>query len=748
MFNKILFKIILVFLINLFFYSQVFSETINEIKISGNERVPGETIKIFSKVSIDDNLNQSDLNEIVKNLYETNYFELIDVKFEKNILNINVKENPIIYNLLINGVKSKSLIGEIKNLLELKERMPFLKPLIDKENQKLNLFLRKKGYFFSNVKIFKEELNDNRVDIIIDIDLGKKSKIKKISFIGDKKFKNNKLLSIIVSEEFKIWKFISNKKFLNEEIINLDKRLLRAFYLNKGYYNVKINSSFAKLIDENEFELIFNIQSGNKTYFDQFKLDLPIDYDEKNFSKIYEKFNQFKGTPYSVNKIESILDEIDNIVLLEQFESINATVEEKLNNDKLNLVFKIFEDEKIFIDRINIYGNDITAESVIRNQLLIDEGDPYNKILETKSINNIKGLNFFRDVKSDIVDSEDKKSKIINIIVEEKPTGELMAGAGFGTSGSSVAFGVKENNFLGKGISLDANVNVGEDSIKGKFILNNPNYKNTDQSLNFELLAIETNRLKTSGYKTNQTGFSVGTRFEYYDDLYLNLGNSLIYEKLETDSTASAKQKQQEGDYIDNIIKIKFDYDKRNQKFQTSDGFRTTYGLGLPIVSESYTLKNSFNHKYYTELFEDNVSYISFTLKTVNSIKSDDVKLSERLYIPSSILRGFEYGKVGPKDGKDYIGGNFLSSINLNSTLPQILPNYQNTDFVVFMDIANVWGVDYDSSLDDDEIRSSIGIGIDWFTPVGPLTFSLAQPISKGSNDKTESFRFNLGTTF
>ena len=748
MFNKILFKIILVFLINLFFYSQVFSETINEIKISGNERVPGETIKIFSKVSIDDNLNQSDLNEIVKNLYETNYFELIDVKFEKNILNINVKENPIIYNLLINGVKSKSLIGEIKNLLELKERMPFLKPLIDKENQKLNLFLRKKGYFFSNVKIFKEELNDNRVDIIIDIDLGKKSKIKKISFVGDKKFKNNKLLSIIVSEEFKIWKFISNKKFLNEEIINLDKRLLRAFYLNKGYYNVKINSSFAKLIDENEFELIFNIKSGNKTYFDQFKLDLPIDYDEKNFSKIYEKFNQFKGTPYSVNKIESILDEIDNIVLLEQFESINATVEEKLNNDKLNLVFKIFEDEKIFIDRINIYGNDITAESVIRNQLLIDEGDPYNKILETKSINNIKGLNFFRDVKSDIVDSEDKKSKIINIIVEEKPTGELMAGAGFGTSGSSVAFGVKENNFLGKGISLDANVNVGEDSIKGKFILNNPNYKNTDQSLNFELLAIETNRLKTSGYKTNQTGFSVGTRFEYYDDLYLNLGNSLIYEKLETDSTASAKQKQQEGDYIDNIIKIKFDYDKRNQKFQTSDGFRTTYGLGLPIVSESYTLKNSFNHKYYTELFEDNVSYISFTLKTVNSIKSDDVKLSERLYIPSSILRGFEYGKVGPKDGKDYIGGNFLSSINLNSTLPQILPNYQNTDFVVFMDIANVWGVDYDSSLDDDEIRSSIGIGIDWFTPVGPLTFSLAQPISKGSNDKTESFRFNLGTTF
>ena len=157
---------------------------------------------------------------------------------------------------------------------------------------------------------------------------------------------------------------------------------------------------------------------------------------------------------------------------------------------------------------------------------------------------------------------------------------------------------------------------------------------------------------------------------------------------------------------------------------------------------------NSIRYKYFTELYDENLSSISFSFKAANSLKNDDVKLSERLYIPSSSLRGFEFGKVGPKDGDDYIGGNFLSSININSTLPQILPNNQNTDFIIFMDIANVWGVDYDSSLDDNEIRSSIGVGIDWFTPVGPLTFSLAQPINKGNNDKVENFRFNLGTTF
>ena len=170
--------------------------------------------------------------------------------------------------------------------------------------------------------------------------------------------------------------------------------------------------------------------------------------------------------------------------------------------------------------------------------------------------------------------------------------------------------------------------------------------------------------------------------------------------------------------------------------------------MQLPVISESYTLTNSYNYKFFTELYEDNLTSISFLLKASNSINNEDIKLSERLYIPSSRLRGFETRKVGPKDGNDYIGGNFISTINLSTTILQILPNNQNTDFLLFMDIANIWGVDYDSALDDDKVRSSVGIAVDWFTVVGPLTFSLAHPLSQSSNDVTESFRFNLGTTF
>ena len=208
-------------------------------------------------------------------------------------------------------------------------------------------------------------------------------------------------------------------------------------------------------------------------------------------------------------------------------------------------------------------------------------------------------------------------------------------------------------------------------------------------------------------------------------------------------------KKKQEGNYFDTFLKLNFDYDKRNQNYQTSDGFRSQYYLDLPIISETNTITNSLDYKFFTELYEQNITSASILLRAAKSINNDNIKLSERLYIPSKRLRGFEKGKVGPKDGNDFIGGNFITTINFTSTIPQILENAENMDFAIFLDIANVWGVDYDSSLDSsDKVRSSIGIGIDWFTVLGPLNFSLATPLTKDANDKTESFRFNIGTAF
>ena len=725
-----------------------YAEKVLKIEVLGNDRIPLETIKMLSNINLGDEISANQINNLIKNLYETNFFKNIEINFEKNILQFYIEENPIISNIKVEGIKAKRIQEDIKSVMSLREKSSFNEINLKYEKEKILNVLKTQGYIQAKLDVFKEELSDNKINLIFEINLGEKAKIKKITFIGNKIYKDQKLKRVIVSEEYKFWKLLSGKKYLNENLINFDVQLLKNFYLNKGYYNVVINSSFAKKFDDDTFELIFNINAKNKVKFGKLELELPADYDKNNFTKINETFDDLNGKTYSLNRINDILDEIDLIVLNEQYETIKSDVEENLVGDLLNLKFIISETEKNFVEKINIYGNNVTVETVIRNQLLIDEGDPFNEILKTKSINNIKSLNFFKEVKSEIIEGSSKDRKIINISVEEKPTGEITAGAGFGTTGSSFMIGVKENNFLGKGISLDSNLNLSTETIKGRFEIENKNYKNSDKSLYLVVDASETDRLKDSGYKFNKTGFEIGSGFEYYDDFFLRIGSSNYYERIETDNTASARQQAQEGDYIDLFLDIGLTLDKRNQKFQTTDGFLSSYSLDLPYISDTYTLVNKYKYSYFTELYENNVSSFSFSLRSAHSIKNEDIKLSERLRVPANTLRGFEYGKIGPKDGDDYIGGNYMSAINLTTTLPQILENSQNTDFIIFMDAANLWGVDYNSSLDDNEIRSSIGVGLDWFSPVGPMNFSLAQPITKSSNDVTETFRFNLGTTF
>ena len=718
------------------------------IIINGNDRISNETILVFSEISDQKNLNEDSINKILKKLYKSGYFKDVTIKIENNNLTINVIENPIIQSVFIQGIKRKKTEETLYEIITLKNRSSYNSALAKKDETAILSYLKNAGYYFSNIKSYYQDLGNNKVDLFYEIELGKKAKISKIMFIGDKKFKDSTLKSIILSEEYRFWKFISGKKYLNEDLVKYDKKLLNNFYKNKGFYDVVIESSFANYVGNDEFEIIYNISSGKKFYFNEFNLNLPVDYNVDNFNRLKSIFNELKGENYSLNSINKILKEIDKIVLNEQFEFLKSSVNEQVKGNLINLTFDIGESEKFYVDKINIFGNNITREEVIRNNLLIDEGDAFNELLQTRTINNLKALDFFSNVNSEIIDNPNKK-KIINITVEEKPTGEILAGAGLGTNGGTVAFGVSENNFLGRGIRFSSDISVSAESLNGIISLNNPNYKGSNKSLNASVESTITDRLKNFGYKSNKTGFSVGSGFEFYDNLYWNTGISTYVEKLETDSTASVSIRKQDGSYLDTFFNHTFTYDKRDQRYKTSDGFISRFTQNIPLISDSYTLTNRYDYKVYNEWLNESIISFGFYGKMSNSLTDKNVKLSDRLYLPANKLRGFESGKVGPKDGADFIGGNYVSSINVASTLPKILPNLQNTNLSIFFDAANIWGVDYDSSLSkESKIRSSIGIAVDFFTPVGPLNFSLSEPITKSNNDITESFRFNLGTTF
>ena len=736
-------------ILSFFLIFSSYAKNYERIIINGNERISSETILVFSEISEDQSLNENSINNILKKLYESGYFKDVSVKIENNNLIINVLENPVIQTVYINGIKRKKTEESLYEILSLKNRSSYNSINVKKDENAILNYLKEQGFYFSKITSSYQDLGDNKIDLYYEIDLGDKAKISKISFVGDKIFKDSTLRSVILSEEYRFWKFISGKKYLNENLINYDKRLLNNFYKNKGFYNVVIESSFASYLGNDEFEILYNISSGKKYYFNEFNLNLPIDYEADNFNELNNIFRDLKGEKYSLNSIDKILKEIDKIVLNEQFEFLKSSVQEEIKDNLINLTFNIGESEKFYVEKINIFGNNITREEVIRNNLLIDEGDAFNELLQAKTLNNLKALNFFSKVDSEIIDVTDLNKKIINITVEEKPTGEIMAGAGVGTSGGTVAFGVSENNFLGRGIEFSSDISLSGESLKGLISVNNPDYKGSNRSLNVSLQSTITDRLKDFGYESNKTGFSVGSGFEFYEDLYWNTGISSYIEKLETDSTASASIKKQEGSYFDTFFNQTLSYDKRNQKFKTSDGYISRFTQNIPLISESYTLTNAYDYKIYNQWLDENVFSFGFFAKTTNSLKGKDVKLSDRLFLPSGKLRGFESGKVGPKDGADYIGGNYAASINLATTLPQIMPNFQNTNFSIFFDAANIWGIDYNSSLSDNsKIRSSVGIAVDFFTPIGPLNFSLSEPITKGSNDITESFRFNIGTTF
>tara|TARA_B100000767_G_scaffold225997_1_gene215525 strand:- start:3098 stop:5335 length:2238 start_codon:yes stop_codon:yes gene_type:complete len=745
MFNLI-FKIFLFYL--LFTFSS-FAKNYNNVIISGNERISNETILIFAEINDETFLNENTINIILKKIYESGFFKDVSIKIDNKNIIIDVIENPIIQTVFIQGIKKSKTEESLNKILFLKDRSSFNLTLVKKDEINILNSLKNLGYYFSTVTSSIQDLGNNKVDLFYKIDLGKKAKISKISFIGDKIFKDNTLRNIIVSEEYKFWKIISGKKYLNENLVNYDKRLLNNFYKNKGFYKVIIESSFANYLGDNEFELIFNISSGKKYYFNELKLKLPQDYDQANFIGLTSLFETLKNEHYSLNSLDMILAEIDKIVLNKQYEFLKSTVEEQVNKNLINLTFNIEDSEKFYVEKINIFGNNVTREDVVRNNLMVDEGDAFNELLHAKTLNNLKSLNFFSKVDSKIFKGSSDNQKIINFTVVEKPTGEISAGAGVGTGGGTIAFGVSENNFLGRGIELISDLTLSEEAIKGLLSFNNPNYKGSNKSLNASLESSVTDRLTGFGYKSNKLGFSLGSGFELYEDLYFVAGISSYVEKLETLSTASASIKKQEGSYFDTLLNYTLSFDKRNQKYKPSDGFLSKFSQNVPLISDSHTLTNSYDYKIYNEWFEESVASLGFYAKATNALSNKNVKLSSRVFLPSSKLRGFERGKVGPKDGNDFIGGNYAMAVNVATTLPQILPNLENTNFSIFFDAANVWGIDYSSTISDQsKIRSSVGIGVDFFTAIGPLSLSLSESITKSPNDITETFRFNLGTTF
>ena len=385
---------ILISIVLIFFYlltAQSKADIIKKIEIKNNNRISKQTIITYGNIELNKDYDLNGINEIFKNLYKTNFFESLKIDILDDTLVIDVKENKIIQTVLVKGIKSKNLTNSILENLFSKDKSPFLISKVKEDVDRIKISLNTAGYYFAEVNSNISDNNNGTIDLIFEIDLGEKAVISKIEFIGDKKIKDRTLRNVIISEEDRFWKFISKKKFLNKSLVARDQRLLKNFYLDKGFYDVDISSSTVDFFNDNTFKLTYRINAGNKYIVNSTNLILPSEYKEENFKKVIKILKKLENENYSFSKISKVVDEIDKISLSREYEFINAEVNEtKISNNKLNIEFKIKESEQFYVERINILGNNITHENVIRNTLEIDEGDPFNELLNAKSINNMK----------------------------------------------------------------------------------------------------------------------------------------------------------------------------------------------------------------------------------------------------------------------------------------------------------------------------------------------------------------------
>ena len=727
----------------------VLSKNIDKIVVNGNSRISQTTIENTMQIKRGKNYSASDLNSLQKKLFETNFFENVILNLSNNILTITVKENPIVDFFYINGIQNSEREKIIYDNIELGNNKIFSESILKRDIEKIKEIYLESGFFNVNIIPKISKLKGNSLNVILDIERDEKYRIKRVFFIGDKFFKSSTLSDVVSSSEHGWWKFLSSSSTVNEKRIEYDESLLKNFYLNEGFIDAQVISSNIDIVSSEYANITFSINSGKKYFFSKFNvIDKENNLTDENIRIIKDLGKEKLEGHYSQKVINNLRDQIYDYLIKNKIEFVKFDIQTGITeNNKVNVFLNFKKTKRQFINLINVKGNSITEEGVIRRNLVFSEGDTFANHKLENSKDNLKATGIFKEIKTNITKVGDELIDL-EVEVEEQPTGSISAGLGVGSSGSSVSTGVQEKNLFGKGINVNSNVSLGTDQIKGIVSFDLPDYKYSGNELGYDIYVTATD-FDNAGYESTVAGNSLSIKYDLFEDISLKTGLGIEHDKITTSSSASALYKSRKGNYLTYKGFYSIENDKRDRKFQTTNGYKVGFGQTMAVPgSDIPYLGNDIYGSYYKSFNKDYIINVKAGASSINAFNDKDVKLSDRKFLTSKNLRGFENYGVGPKDGKDHIGGNYTAYTGLSSTFPNPLPEKWNAKSIIFLDAGNVWGVDYDSTKDIDKVRSSAGISLDWISPLGPLSFTFSEAISKATGDKDESFSFKIGSSF
>ena len=730
---------------------RTFSQEQSQIVIQGNKRLESELILRSSGLK-EMGLDDRSFSQAIKNLYRSGYFSDVNIYKSKGVVYVNVRENPIIDLISIEG--NKEITDEI--ILEeigTRPRNVFSRELIKNDSEKILTLYKRQGFFstFVEPKIIK--VDENRVNLVFEVFEGKEATIKKVNFTNNKIFSDSTLKDVISSTEYRWYEFWGTNDRFDKDRINYDKDLLKKYYFDNGYIDFEIVSVNSSLVDNRkDFIVNFTIFEGKRYKITNVKFNSSI----RNLSsiKIKDLVDVDKGDWFSSKELDDAIKKItdETSKMGYAFVDISPRIK-KIGDNKVEVTFEIQEGTKIFIDRINISGNVKTNDDVIRRELTFVEGDAYNSSKIKESERHIRGTGLFDNIEIKIDEMVGTNKTEVDVGVTERSTGQFTVGAGFSSlDGAIGSIGIKESNLFGEAKELSLNLGLSTRKSEIDLSFTDPYFLNKDLAAGIDIFNIRRNQKTYSGYKHNIIGFKLRTGFEIIDNLRYFSSYTLKRDKIhDIDNDTSIYIQAQEGKRVTSVIGQALQYDELNDRINPTDGYRVRFDVDyFGLGGDSEHILTELKIANFLRITDGVILGNFLEGGYIASIK--EVKINDLFFLNGDQLRGFKNLGVGPRDSStsDSLGGE-VYYVNRNElTFPLGLPDDLGIGGLIFADIGTVYNTSSSGSniRDESSLRASAGIGLSWLSPFGPVKFYLSKAILKENYDKKEIFRFSFGTTY
>ena len=730
---------------------------INAIRVDGNQRIEAATVIAYMSqdIAVGDPFDAQRIDRSLKTLFATGLFVDVNLVREGNTLVVRVIENPIINRLAFEGNKRVSdelLAAEV----QLRPRVVYTRTKVQSDVTRIVEIYRRSGRFAATVEPKVIQLPQNRIDLVFEIDEGPRTKILRIGFIGNKRFRDSTLRDQILTKETVWWRFLSSDDTYDPDRLTFDRELLRIFYLSEGYADFRVLSAVAELTrDRTGFFITFTVEEGERYRFG--KVDIESTLRDLSADQLFERVRTFPGEWYDADLIEDSIQDLTDAVgnLGYAFVDIRPRTKRDRDNLIIDLTYEIAEGPRVFVERINVSGNVRTLDEVIRREFRLVEGDAYNAAKIRRSQQRIRNLGFFEIVEITDSPGSSPDKTIIDVTVRETSTGQLTFGVGVSSADGPLAnVSIVERNLLGRGQNLGLSFLLSGRRQQIDFSFTEPYFLDREIAAGFDFFIRDTDLTNEGTFDENAIGSVLRAGYPITEWLKHSVRYRLQRSKIEDiDVDASELIKLDAGSRVTSAVGLTLKYDVRDSSFEPHEGYvvrieQDLAGLGGQAKYLSHRVSAAYHHP----ITDDLTGTLSASVGNVFGIFGENVRIDERFFLGGQQIRGFATAGLGPRDVRtnDPLGGNTYATGTAELSFPIDLVSDFDLRGRIFTDVGTLTGLDVSSAdlRDDATLRASVGFGLSWISPLGPILIDLGFAVLKEDFDDTEAVRFSFGTRF